>query len=79
MAERLKLSDLEEWKRKATLYDALMASPEPPTCKESLQVAELLAILEKIEADTRTFGGDWGVPHVAELARQAMAIVRGAK
>ncbi len=38
MTTRLKLSEMEERKRKAELYDALIATPEP-TGKESLQVA----------------------------------------
>ncbi len=37
----------------------------------------ILALLERIERDTETAGFDRGIPHVAELAREAARLVRG--
>jgi hypothetical protein len=63
------------------LLDTFISTPaEPPTREQSSQVASqrgvLLAILSRIDLDTRTSGEDWGIPHVAKLARDAMEIVR---
>jgi hypothetical protein len=40
-------------------------------------IPEVLAILDQIERDTGTAGSDYGIPHVAELARKAKALLKG--